>query len=441
MTLLFVWIFYNQRLIGMIMKFKVLALAVVSASLVACGGSSNSSNNDSLPSASADLAPAMTENYADMAHAMYSDSLTRAVALHDAIDALADDADQAKFDAAKTAWLNARVVYQQSEIFRFDEGLVDDWEGQLNAWPLDEGLIDYVDASYEGETGNNFASLNVVATNDHEFVNGAGDNQSTATIDTDLLTDLQEIGGSEANVATGYHAIEFLLWGQDLNGTNAGAGARAVADYIGAANKDRRAEYLKTAADLLVADLTDMVAQWADDGDRRDELTLEATNDPKAVVSLLLTSLAKLSAGELASERMATALDGNSTEDEHDCFSDNTHNSHYFNAVGLNNLLNGTYTTGDTNVTGGTSIYDVIAASNPEAATAAKAAMTTALTEVTDIKTEADKVDGMKFDQMIGENNAEGAAIVKGAIDALKDAGDSFVDAAKKLNITITTDV
>ena len=31
-----------------------------------------------------------------------------------------------------------------------------------------------------------------------------------------LENKLHEIGGNEANVATGYHAIEFLLWGQDL---------------------------------------------------------------------------------------------------------------------------------------------------------------------------------------------------------------------------------
>ena len=423
------------------MTFKALALAVVSASLVACGGDSDNGSSNKLPLASANLTPAMTENYADMAHAMYSDSLERAIELKNAVDVLVAAPDAPKFTAAKDAWLDARVVYQQSEVFRFDEGLVDDWEGQLNAWPLDEGLIDYVDASYEGEAGNTFAELNVVGVSDANITTADGTQDTTATIDGDLLRNLQEVGGSEANVATGYHAIEFLLWGQDLNGTAAGAGERAVADYLSAANKERRAAYLQNAVNLLIADLEDMVAQWADNGDRRNELTLQAENDPKAVVSLVLTSLAKLSAGELAGERMNTALEANSTEDEHDCFSDNTHNSHYYNSVGLNNLLNGAYITGDTPVSGGTSIYDVIAASNPEAAAAAKTAMENALKEVNDIKVEADKVDGMKFDQMIGENNADGAAIVQGAIDSLTAAGDAFVEAAKALNITITTDV
>lgn len=423
------------------MKFKALALAVVSASLIACGGDSNNGSSSALPQASANLTPAMTENYADMAFAMYSDSLERAKELKTAVDALVAAPDTLKFDSAKEAWLEARVVYQQSEVFRFDEGLVDDWEGQLNAWPLDEGLIDYVDASYEGEAGNTYAELNVVNVNDAAITTAEGVQDNTATIDGDLLRNLQEVGGSEANVGTGYHAIEFLLWGQDLNGTAAGAGERAVADYLSAANKDRRAAYLQNAVTLLISDLEEMVAQWADNGDRRSELTLQAENDPKAVIALVLTSLAKLSAGELAGERMNTALEANSTEDEHDCFSDNTHNSHYYNAVGLNNLLNGAYITGDSPVSGGTSIYDVIAASSPEVAAAAKTAMENALQEVNDIKVEADKVDGMKFDQMIGENNAPGAAIVQGAIDSLTTAGDAFVEAAKALNITITTDV
>lgn len=41
-----------------------------------------------------------------------------------------------------------------------------------------------------------------------------------------LAEELHMLDGVQANVATGYHAIEFLLWGQDLNGTNPGAGNR-----------------------------------------------------------------------------------------------------------------------------------------------------------------------------------------------------------------------
>ena len=83
---------------------------------------------------------------------------------------------------------------------------------------------------------------------------------NTKAITPALIADLNEVGGSEANVASGYHAIEFLLWGQDLNGTNAGAGERPYTDYVvgeGCSNGNcaRRAEYLQAASSLLIQDL------------------------------------------------------------------------------------------------------------------------------------------------------------------------------------------
>ena len=71
---------------------------------------------------------------------------------------------------------------------------------------------------------------------------------------------LHEADGVESNVATGYHAIEFLLWGQDLNGHGDGAGNRPASDFAtGAActggNCDRRGAYLRAATELLVSHL------------------------------------------------------------------------------------------------------------------------------------------------------------------------------------------
>ena len=41
---------------------------------------------------------------------------------------------------------------------------VDDWEGKVNAWPLDEGLIDYTAASYGGASDENpFYTANIIA--------------------------------------------------------------------------------------------------------------------------------------------------------------------------------------------------------------------------------------------------------------------------------------
>jgi putative iron-regulated protein len=207
-------------------------------------------------------------NYADLALAGYEDSLSTAKALDAAIDALIADPSAANLDVAKDAWKAARIPYQQTEAFRFGNPIVDEWEGRVNAWPLDEGLIDYVDASYGTESDSNALYVaNVIA---NPKISIDGEELDATDITPALLQEhLQEAAGVESNVATGYHAIEFLLWGQDLNGTDAGAGAREYTDYSTAEHADRRAAYLKAASSLLVSDLEEMVANWTADGAAR----------------------------------------------------------------------------------------------------------------------------------------------------------------------------
>src|SRR5690606_9569890 len=123
-----------------------------------------------------------------------------------------------------------------------------------------------------------------------------------------------------------------LLWGQDLNGTGAGAGDRPWTDYAqGDActhdNCDRRAMYLQTVTELLVDDLAWMTAQWDEGGEARAALV---EGEPDAAISAMLTGLGSLSYGELAGERMKLGLLLHDPEEEHDCFSDNTHNSHHY---------------------------------------------------------------------------------------------------------------
>src|SRR5918996_3409671 len=219
-----------------------------------------------------DRAGVVVATYADIAHAMYHDSLTEAQKLRDAIGTLVETPGEETLAAARAAWLAARVPYQQTEGYRFGNPIVDDWEGKVNAWPLDEGLIDYVAEAYGTESDENpLYTANVIANTSISF---GGETVDTSKITKELLADkLHEAGDSEANVATGYHAIEFLLGGQDLNGTGPGAGNRPASDYDTAncthGNCDRRAAYLKTAASLLVDDLKEMVANWEDDGAAR----------------------------------------------------------------------------------------------------------------------------------------------------------------------------
>jgi putative iron-regulated protein len=210
------------------------------------------------------------KTYGDIAQAAFGDSLTTAKALQAAVNAFLADPSQAKLVAARNAWKAARVPYLQTEAFRFGNAIVDEWEGEVNSWPLDEGLIDYVAASYGKTSGENpLYTLNVIA---NKQIRIGSKQLNASVIDRNLLHQLQQAQGVEANVATGYHAIEFLLWGQDLHGTGPGAGERPASDYnvkpCTHGNCDRRGQYLKAATDLLVDDMAAMAADWAPGGRR-----------------------------------------------------------------------------------------------------------------------------------------------------------------------------
>ncbi|TCN79976.1 putative iron-regulated protein [Vibrio crassostreae] len=361
----------------------------------------------------------VVEHYADIAHAVFADSVITAKALNSSIDTFLASPSASNFEQVKQAWLESRVPYQQSEVFRFGNVVVDDWEGQLNAWPLDEGLIDYVSSDYQYELGNEGASANIVANKTFQI----GQTTVDATnITPELIADLNEIGGSEANVASGYHAIEFLLWGQDLNGTNSGAGERAYTDFVVGAectngNCDRRGAYLKASAELLIQDLEWMEKQWAEGekGNYRQELLSESSDNG---LRKMLFGMGSLSLGELAGERMKVALEANSTEDEHDCFSDNTHNSHYYNEQGIYNVYTGLYKREDGTLLSGPSLFDLVEQKDEQAAKEIQKQFDLARAQVGQLVMSAEK-NNQHFDQLIAADNAAGNALVNKTIVAL----------------------
>ena len=360
---------------------------------------------------------AVLKTYADIALATYEDALTRAKALEEANKALTENASDETLAAAREAWKASRPAYQQTEAFRFGNPIVDDWEGRVNAWPLDEGLIDYVDAGYGTESDSNpLYVANVIASDE---ITLGGETIDVTTITPELLQDkLQEAGGVEANVATGYHAIEFLLWGQDLNGTEAGAGDRPATDFAtGDActndHCDRRGAYLNAASELLVSDLEEMVGNWKEDGAARKALL----DNPTAGISAILTGMGSLSYGELAGERMKLGLLLHDPEEEHDCFSDNTHVSHYYDVVGINNVYTGTYERIDGSKVEGPSVSDLVEAKAPEVDKELKSDLQDTLSAMRAVYDAAE--GGEAYDQQIGEGNAEGNARVQTAIDDL----------------------
>lgn len=362
---------------------------------------------------------AVVSTYAEIAHAMYQDAHGTALTLKSAIAALLANPTEETLAKARRAWVASRVPYQQTEGFRFGNPLVDDWEGRVNSWPLDEGLIDYVDRKSYGDASdeNPLYTANVIANPSLRLGNKVID---AKVIDAKLLRDtLQEAGGVPTNVATGYHAIEFLLWGQDLNGTGPGAGKRPASDYslkdCTGGHCDRRRTYLQVVTDLLVADLAEMTAAWDKKGQARLDLLAKP---PAEGLATILTGLGSLSYGELAGERIKLGVLLHDPEEEHDCFSDNTHNSHYYDQVGMMAIWNASYKRSDGTTLAGPSIAALSKAKAPEVAARLDQAMATTLARMDVMKTTADS-GKMAYDQMLAAGNEEGNKILLDVVDAL----------------------
>ncbi len=359
----------------------------------------------------------VVDTYANIALAAYEDANAGARELAQAVDTLVATPNATHLDAARKAWLAARVPYLQTEVFRFGNPIVDDWEGRVNAWPLDEGLIDYVDASYGSESdANAWYAANVIA---NPKLHIGGREIDASAITTQLLSEsLHEIGGIEANVATGYHAIEFLLWGQDLNGTGPGAGDRPATDFDPAnctgGNCQRRVDYLKAATALLISDLEEMVANWRQDGAARMRLHQEGQT---AALGAMLTGIGSLSYGELAGERMKLGLILHDPEEEHDCFSDNTHNSHYYGQLGMQNVYLGSYRRTDGTLVSGPSLSDLVRARDAALDGEMRNRLEASVAALERIRERARTTEA--YDQMIGAGNVEGNALVQSAIDSL----------------------
>ena len=354
-----------------------------------------------------DIGQAVVDTYAAGAHASYARSLATARELDFAIDSFLAAPSQVRLDAAKHAWLRARDDYGVTEIYRFYEGPIDNEEngpeGLINAWPLDESYIDYVDGD---------ASAGIVNKPD-EF----------PTIDAALLVSLNEEGG-EANVATGWHAIEFLLWGQDLNAD--GPGYRPVEDYTVNDNADRRATYLAVASDLLLSHLQDMVDAWAPgQNNYRSQFVSKDSNE---ALTDIITGIGEMSRGELAGERMTVAYEERSQEDEHSCFADNTNADIIANALGVQRVYLGEY--GDVS---GPGVKELIATEDE----------TLAETLAKEIKRSVALARSIPnpFDSLLTadlpDSDARRRAVLN-TIVALENQTDTIVMAAQEVGITIS---
>lgn len=400
--------------------------------------------------------------YADIASDSYGNAEADVKKLQQRLSAFAKSPSAANFEAAKKAWLASRESYGQTEIFRLSNGPIDaedGWvaetygalEGQINAWPLDENMIDYtIDA--EGHR----TSSNIIDTTGLFNPGGEEAQAVDAThITAEVLAALNENGG-DANVASGYHAIEFLLWGQDQDYADFRAdtitrgalvaGQRPLEDFTTNPYAKRRLAYLTASADKLVGDLTTVNQAWSKqvssncDKDASGcyraallgQLTDKDTNKNIASDTALKQIIAGMGVfikSELANERIAVAVLTPSEEDEHSCFSDNTHRDISTNYLGFVNVLKAQYN----DKKYGPSLYANASANTQKAIDGLITAIDSKVANMNQLAQTK-----WHFDyQILQGNNAHEIRAMK---NDMRKLGNTMVMVAKDMELSLTTD-
>ena len=352
---------------------------------------------------------AVVRQYGELVFAAYSDNLTGALEMQKAISALLAAPSAQTLNDARKSWLAAREWYLQTEAFRFYGGPIDNEkgpEGRINSWPMDESYVDYV-------AGKPKAGLI---------------NDRRVQISKASLSRLSGRGGEE-NVSTGWHAIEFILWGQDVSIT--GPGDRPFEDFVDGKknNADRRRTFLQTVTELLVDDLRYLVTAWTPSAPN---YRAKFERDGTESIRKMFVGLGSLSRGELAGERMEVAMNTQDQEDEHSCFSDNTHRDVVGDALGIENVWLARFKRRDGSVVQGASLFALVAAK--DAAIAERVSK--------QIRQSVVFAEGIPapFDQAIkGANDAPGRVRIRKTIDSLVQQSKDLADAAGVLGITRLT--
>ncbi|MCH2208482.1 MAG: hypothetical protein MK132_21790 [Lentisphaerales bacterium] len=383
------------------MKYLVLFLLL----LVSCKKESTQSTPDLTP-----LKQSVRETYAQIAFATYEDSLITAQKLQSEIQQFVQKPTSKGLVKCQETWLAAREPYGLTEAFRFSNGPIDSkdgLEGALNAWPLDESYIDYViDKPKTGIVNNK---------------------QDIPEITKEVLLSLNEKGG-ETNISTGYHAMEFLLWGQDQVDTSLKTpGNRTHKDYLSTTpNADRRGQYLTAAAELVVEHLETLLNEWKE-GSPQNYRTQFLAMDNDASLKEILNGLFNFSKGELAGERMFVALNNKDQEDEHSCFSDNTHRDIIQNFNGVKNLARGQYTRINGETVSGHGFIELITKADAQKGVQ----LTTALTELESLMQEIP----IPFDHALTEE-VLGQGKLSTIVNKLMALGDIFAQSMTLLNLS-----
>jgi len=350
----------------------------------------------------------VVETYAQIVHATYSDSLNAAKEMSRKINAFLAAPTQKGLATAKESWIKARLPYLQTEVYRFYDGPIDDKdgpEGLLNAWPMDEAYVDYVQGMPEAGIIN--------------------DKESYPDITKELLVSLNEKDGEE-NISCGYHAIEFLLWGQDLRAD--GPGNRPHTDYITEPNAERRKQFLRITVSLLLENLQDLVGEWEDGKDNYRSAFVK--NDPKKSIQKILTGMTLLSGFELAGERLLVAYESRAQEDEHSCFSDTTHLDAIYDIVGIMNVWKGRYESSNGSTIQGPGIQAL--------ASAKSSSLSADINKKLKASLAASKAVPPPFDQAIlTEDGSAARKTILALIEELENVADGLVEISKEIGVIV----
>jgi len=387
---------------------KNIILTIILVFSFSCSKTELSKEESNQSSSSAELKQVVL-NYSNIVHASYVDSMNLAKNMQEKINNFLEAPSQKGLDEAKQSWIDSRFPYLQTEVYRFYGGPIDDEdgpEGLLNAWPMDESYVDYVKGSPKSGIINN--------------------TEKYPEITQELLLSLNEKEGEE-NISCGYHAIEFLLWGQDFNSD--GPGNRPFTDYTTAANADRRKEFLKITVNLLIENLQSLVNDWAPD--QKNYRNDFVNSQPKESFQKILMGMTLLAGFELAGERILVAYESKAQEDEHSCFSDTTHNDSIYDIIGIKNVWTGRYTRADGSIIEGPGIRNFALRIDAD------------LTEKIDNSLKLALKTSMEipkpFDQAIlAEKGSDTSNSIMSLVEELENTADSFVAMAKKSGVEVS---
>ena len=350
-----------------------------------------------------------------LAHSQFVATLAQARLLGSAIDQLLLAPNQKHLQQAQAAWKTAKRSYQLTEWTRFAETPID-WaalgarpagpELRINAWPLNEAVIDAV-------RGAPLAGLV------HRF--------EIPMTRANILA--QDQSTDEADVTTGWHAIEFLLWGQDFNAN--GPGQRLATDFselksdhAEAKANQRRRTYLKLLVELLIDDLTLLSSEW---DPNFDESYVNKLQQLPAIEQLgrVLHGATTLLITEVHGQRLTVPLDSASQEDEHSCFSDFTLEDLKADLAGIRSVF---YT--ELKGAPNSSLMALMRWKDPNLAQI--------LQQKFDLATQALEKIPEPFDQMLlSAPNSPARANAEAAATALQSLGVSMKAAAETLGIQI----